>query len=158
MEETYGACFSLDISVWVKLKVLFRYVSLRLSDLLLYVQCRLYRRCHLCNLNLPKHTNRIWRSVIFLTQRLLILKYPNTASYYVIGTFWFWMRRDLRVHSDTSQLFASMGARTLTGYCLVAGVLQPNGVAWKSLYFCETRYVVPRFRECSLFKILLSYF
>ena len=34
----YETCFSLDISVWVKSKVLIHYVSVRLSDLLLYVQ------------------------------------------------------------------------------------------------------------------------
>jgi hypothetical protein len=39
MEETYGTCFSWDIQfIWVKLKVLIGYVSVRLSDLLLYVQ------------------------------------------------------------------------------------------------------------------------
>jgi hypothetical protein len=38
MEETYETFFSLDISVWEKLKILIRYVSVRLSDLLFHVQ------------------------------------------------------------------------------------------------------------------------
>jgi hypothetical protein len=66
MEETYGTCFSLDISV--KLKVLIGYVSVRLSDILLPVQFDGHnvdsRRCHPCNFKVPNNAHRIWRGVV----------------------------------------------------------------------------------------------